>query len=120
MNIRMASNSASTVGSGSFTTRMSRSLKLLTILLSASCAATFDADAELSCHQIFEAWDAAAKGCGLEATMPDPNNVCWRAYAVDEDNLNGCLGWIRSQACDEYDNAHFQAHCGEVISLRTW
>lgn len=97
-----------------------RAIRLVLLVAMTACSATFDADAEQSCYAVFEAWDEAAKGCGLEATMPDPAKVCWRAYDVDEGNLNGCLGWIRSQACEEYDNAHFQTHCGEAISLRTW
>lgn len=84
------------------------------------CALATSPDAEADCHAIFEAWSEAAQGCQLEATMPDPNQICSHAYAVDEGNLDGCLGWIRSGACDEFDNEHFQAHCGHVISLRTW
>ena len=99
---------------------MKKTILAMALLTTTACSATFDADAERSCYAVFDAWDEAAKGCALEATMPDPGKICWRAYDVDEGNLAGCLGWIRSQACEEYDNAHFQQHCGEAIYLRTW
>lgn len=92
----------------------------LTTLTASGCALATSPDAEADCRSIFQAWVEEANVCQLEAYTPDPNDVCPKAYAVDEGNLAGCLGWIRSGACEELDNEHFQAHCGHVISLRTW
>lgn len=90
------------------------------VALTTSCAATFSPDAEAACWAIFQAWEEAGQACQMEPTMPDPNKVCWRAYDVGESLEADCLPWIRAHKCEELDNAHFQAHCGEAIYLRTW
>jgi hypothetical protein len=80
-----------------------------------------DSDAERACRSIGEAWEETAVACGFEATMPDQDAVCGRAYSFDADELNGsCLPWIRSLPCLELNNEAFQAHCGKAISLKTW
>lgn len=96
------------------------SLLMCAAALIPACVATFDADAEASCHSIFQAWEEAGQACQLEPTMPDPNKVCWRAYDVGDSLETDCLPWIRAHKCEELDNEHFQAHCGEAIYLRTW
>ena len=125
LSIARAARSATAIRTAFTSTRSARTLAAIaafcgSIAATSGCTATFDSDAEASCHSIFQAWEEAGKACNLEPTMPDPNKVCWRAYDVGESLEADCLPWIRAHKCEELDNAHFQAHCGTAIYLRTW
>ena len=91
----------------------------LGLILLSSCAAVPMASAEEACLSVFHGWIDAGAACGLEATSPD-EVLCRRAYSYDDDELAGCVGWMKVAPCEELDNAHFQAHCGKAIYLKTW
>ena len=119
---RSALKLASTAASSSATWATKISLKLLTILLSASCAAIPMSDAEEACRSVFRTIEDRSATCKSETTMPDVGQVCRDAYGYNEEELQGrCLPFLRAVPCDVgMTNADFYAHCGKAIYLKTW